>query len=149
MLSHMALRLFAWRGERSSRGSNRSALGTAMILIVEDESIARNALSHLLNHSGFQIRAAASAEEALEIVDECGVPEAALVDLDLPGMDGLELIGRLSKKNPDVLSVLITAAPPERVEELKRADASPDRYLRKPLKVADLLSLLTDLPKHA
>jgi CheY-like chemotaxis protein len=119
-----------------------------MILIVEDESIARNALSHLLHHSGFEIQAAASAEEALEIVDQCGAPEVALVDLDLPGMDGLELIGHLSKQNPDVLSVLITAAPPERVEQLKRGDASPDRYLRKPLKVADLLGLLTDLPRH-
>src|SRR5687767_12640526 len=120
-----------------------------MILIVEDESVARNALSHLLNHSGFQIRSAASAEEALEIVNECGAPEAALVDLDLPGMDGLELISRLTKQSPDVLSVLITAASPERVEQLRRDDGSPDRYLRKPLRVADLLSLLTSLPRHA
>jgi len=148
VLSRMALRLPAPKGTLRFRVV-AGALGSAMILIVEDESIARHALSHLLHHSGFQIKAAASAEEALEIVNECGAPEAALVDLDLPGMDGLELIDRLSKQNPDVLSVLITAAPPERVEELKGANVSPDRYLRKPLKVADLLSLLTDLPRHA
>jgi CheY-like chemotaxis protein len=86
--------------------------------------------------------AVGSAEEALEVIRQQGVPDVALVDLDLPGMDGLQLIRRLEKENPQVYSVLITAASPERVQAL-RQEESHAKYLRKPLSIDDLLTLLT------
>ena len=114
-----------------------------MILIVEDESVARMALTSLLRSSGYSTTAVGSAEEALQMVQEHGVPEVALVDLDLPGMDGLALIRQLEQENPNVYSVLITAASPERVNAMQQDDCHA-KYLRKPLHIDDLLTLLPD-----
>ena len=113
-----------------------------MILIVEDERISRKALASLLTASGYATAAVESAEEALDFVRHGHVPQVALVDLDLPGMNGLDLIQRLEKANPKLLPVLITAANRERVEDIQRQYDIP--CIRKPLDFNELLSLLAD-----
>lgn len=109
------------------------------VLIVEDEVFARNALAALLAGSGYATRAVGSAELALERLELGDRPEIALVDLDLPGMSGAELIGLLAVRQPGVFAVLITAASPERVEPLCAAGI---RHLRKPLDYKELLKVL-------
>jgi two-component system C4-dicarboxylate transport response regulator DctD len=117
------------------------------VLIVEDERIARRALAALLAASGFETCAAESAEEALRLLAEKQErPEhadrrIALVDLNLPGMNGLEFITRLEGMDPDVFPVLMTAASDEVVGEALR-----DRnlvYLRKPLDLNQLLNVIS------
>ena len=113
------------------------------VLIVEDERVARRALVALLAASGFQTAAAASAEEALRVVSEQPPPprRIALVDLNLPGMNGVDFISRLERIDPDVFSVLMTAASDEVIDEALR-----DRhllYLRKPLDVGELLDVIS------
>ncbi len=112
------------------------------VLIVEDERISRRALSALLAASGYETQAVASAEEALRALKKGDVPHIALVDLDLPGMNGLELISRLSKMDPSVYPVLITAAGGEALSTLLH-----DRgvaYMRKPVDFGHLLALLSE-----
>ncbi len=113
----------------------------ANVLIVDDERISRRALTVLMAANGYQTAAAGSAEEALNSVKTDGVrPNIALVDLDLPGMNGLELIGRLMQMDPTVFPVLITAANGEKLAQ--RVHEQGVAYLRKPLDFRRLLSLL-------
>ena len=114
------------------------------VLIVEDERVARRALVALLSASGFETCAAGSAEEALRLVvgrDDRPHRRIALVDLNLPGMNGIDFIDRLEGMDPEVFAVLMTAAGDEVIGEAVR-----DRnlvYLRKPLNVEQLLNVIT------
>jgi CheY-like chemotaxis protein len=110
------------------------------VLIVEDERISRRALAALMSASGYQTEATGSAEEALDAIHSGTHPDIALVDLDLPGMNGLDFIGRLTQLDPAVFPVLITAATGDRLKSLlaNRRVA----YLRKPLDFDRLLTLI-------
>lgn len=116
------------------------------VLIVEDEVASRKALSLLLSSCGYTTSACASAEEALKYLKQAPAPEFALVDLDLPGMNGLELIGRLRELDQHVVPVLITAADSDRVRRAM-GSATGDRaisYFQKPLDFSQLLVLLSE-----
>ena len=67
-------------------------------------------------------------------------PDVALLDVDLPGMSGLELAERLEASKPGIFTVLITAAGGERIASFMRDHSVA--YLRKPLDFEDLLCLL-------
>jgi CheY-like chemotaxis protein len=124
--------------------SDRSteAVGSAVqVLIVEDELGTRNTLAALLAAIGYTTHAVGSAELALERLAEGDVPEIALVDLDLPGMNGAEFIEQLATRQPCVFPVLITAASPDRVASLLASDVL---HLRKPLDFKELLRILED-----
>jgi two-component system C4-dicarboxylate transport response regulator DctD len=122
------------------QGSVSTENNAPSVLIVEDEQIARRALTSLLAASGFTPQACASAEEALEKFEAGSRPSAVLVDVDLPGMSGLELVSRLEEINPGVITVLITAAEGDRIERFRRDHDV--HYLRKPLNFKRLLCLL-------
>lgn len=66
----------------------------------------------------------------------------ALVDLELPGMSGLELIRRLEKLQPSIFPILITASDPDSISVQMRG--LPLAYLRKPVDFDVVLSLLQD-----
>lgn len=113
------------------------------VLIVEDERVSRRALAALMSANGYETEAAGSAEEALDVVRDEGVrPDIALVDLDLPGMNGLELIGQLTRLDPSLFPVLITAANGDNLASVLRERGVA--YLRKPLDFGRLLTLLGD-----
>src|SRR5687767_15857832 len=112
-------------------GDSDGRAGRASVLIVEDERASRTALSRLLARSGYDNQAVASAEDALRLIRRSGAPRVALVDLNLPGMSGFELIERLSRIDPSVVIVLTTAAAGEPLMERVR-DFGVE-YLRKPL----------------
>jgi two-component system response regulator FlrC len=117
-----------------------SKAARANVLIVEDERVSRKALAALMIASGYETEAMGSAEEALRAVKSGTRPDIALVDLDLPGMNGLDFIGQLTRLDPGVFPVLITAAHGDRLSSLLE-----DRgvaYLRKPLDFHRLLSLI-------
>jgi two-component system C4-dicarboxylate transport response regulator DctD len=117
--------------------------GNPQVLLVEDERVSRRALAALLAASGYQTEAVASAEEALSVLGEDGnLPRIALVDLNLPGMSGLDLIERLEQLDPDVYPVLITAQGGETLRAHLR-----DRgvgYLQKPVNFDRLLVMLAE-----
>jgi CheY-like chemotaxis protein len=116
------------------------SLSKHSVLIVEDEAVSRRALSALLILSGHRTQAVPTAEDALRIVANGDVPEFALVDLDLPGMNGMDLIRRLRREHPDVIPVLITATSRERIERLRGENEV--NYMRKPIDLVSLLSLI-------
>lgn len=77
-------------------------------LVIDDSPVARKAAGELLSSScGLEVYYAASGEEGLVVVEE-RIPDIVVTDLELPGMDGIELIARLRKRAPLVPVVLMT-----------------------------------------
>src|SRR5918993_376337 len=125
---------------------NQLTTSRANVLIVEDERVSRRALAALMSASGYETEAAASAEEALSAVEAGVHPDIALVDLDLPGMNGLDFIGQLTELDPAVFPVLITAANGDNLAQLLQQRGVA--YLRKPLDFDRLMTLLSEKPAN-
>lgn len=112
------------------------------VMIVEDEQTARRAMSLLLSASGYRPHAFKSAEEAIAYVNDHSLPRIALIDLDLPGMSGLDLIALLEQLDPAVFPVLITATDEDNLAA--RLHNRRIAYLRKPFNFDLLLTLLAE-----
>jgi len=110
------------------------------VLIVEDERVSRRALASLLDACGYQPQPCETAEEALGKVDRGNGADFALVDVDLPGMSGFDLVSHLERVRPGITTILMTAVEGERVERFRRDHHV--FYLRKPLDFPRLLRLL-------
>jgi DNA-binding response OmpR family regulator len=76
------------------------------VLIVDDDSVLSGVLSLALRHAGFETETAANGEAALAAV-EVFQPDAVLVDLVMPVMDGLEFLKKLREKAPTALPAVV------------------------------------------
>lgn len=105
------------------------------VLVVDDNPMNLKVVRLLLLAHGFDVRSAAHAEEALGILREF-VPALILMDLQLPGMDGLELTRRL-KADPRTRGVVIVAltAYAMKGDEEKARAAGCDDYVTKPIDI--------------
>ena len=81
---------------------------TARILVVDDESAAREGLKKLLEQDGYRVETAESGRHALEVADELS-PDVVITDLKMPEMDGLQLLEALTDKDPDIPVIMVTA----------------------------------------
>jgi two-component system cell cycle sensor histidine kinase/response regulator CckA len=118
----------------------KEAVPYGVVLIVEDERVSRKALATLLASSGYSAETVESAEEALEVVNDGEPPQVALIDLDLPGMNGMELISKLARTQPSVKSILITAVDREKLDPALRYYGV--KHIRKPIDFDRLLQIL-------
>ena len=78
------------------------------ILVVDDEHLIRWSLEQSLKKQGYDVSTAASGEEALKQVQD-DAPELMLLDIQLPGMDGLEVLERVKEIDSDIIVVMVTA----------------------------------------
>jgi len=113
---------------------------TKDVLIVEDEQTARRALSLLLCACGYRPQTFRTAEEALVWLSGGQHPPVALVDLDLPGIDGIALIEKLAQLSPETHAILVTATDEQSIT--RRINGHDIPYFQKPLDFEALLSLL-------
>ncbi len=116
---------------------------TVQLLVVDDEPLIRDTLREYLTQEGFAVAACASAEEALPLAAERPF-DVALCDVQLPGMDGIELLDRLLKVSPQTLVLLITAfgTVESAVEAFHRGAHD---YLMKPIILAEVLEKIRRL----
>lgn len=108
------------------------------ILIVEDDPIARRALQSLFVTNGYPCRAVPSAEEALDILHKSDHPGLVLIDIDLPGMNGLDLLTQLQQEYPSLNCTLMSAND----HALTRMGYRAVPFFPKPLDLRRLLSFL-------
>ena len=103
------------------------------ILVVDDNPANAALISFLLQTSGYDVRTAADADEALALLDRFE-PRFIMMDLQLPGMDGLELTRRLKadERTRHILIVALTAYAMKGDEQRAR-DAGCDDYITKPI----------------
>lgn len=122
-------------------------MSEATILLVEDdESIARFVELELTHH-GFEVRRAPDGAAALESV-AAAPPDLVVLDLMLPGIDGLEVASSLRGRGHSVPILMLTARS-DTSDVVKGFDAGADDYLRKPFEMPELLSRVRALLKRA
>ncbi len=115
------------------------------LLIVDDESGQRDLLSGFLSQKGYETHVAGDGEQALELYHKVFAP-VAVVDMKMPGMDGLQLLAKLREINPFIQVIVLTAfGSVETAVAAMKAGAFD--YLTKP--VEDLDELLLKLEKAA
>lgn len=109
---------------------------TVRVLLVDDEEPIRLSLSTFLSRSGYEVETAASAMQALEMLDT-GRYSLMLSDIRMPGMTGIELVPRALASHPDLAIVMLTAVndAPTATEALSRGAMG---YLTKPVELPDL-----------
>jgi two-component system cell cycle response regulator DivK len=103
------------------------------VLVVEDTPVNLKVVKILLSRHGFDVRTAATAEEALEVLRQFR-PEVILTDVQLPGMSGLDLTRKL-KSDPATRDILVLAltAFAMRGDEKRAYEAGCDGYITKPI----------------
>jgi len=79
----------------------------AKTLVVDDEELIRDLMVHTLNNYGYEVETAGNADEALERMDRSSV-ELALIDIQMPGKSGIELLGEIVDKYPDTAVVMVS-----------------------------------------
>jgi DNA-binding NtrC family response regulator len=82
-----------------------------MVLLVDDNRLVRSSLAMMLEDIGYGVIEAETAEEALAVLAKTARIDAALVDVRLPDMDGVELAGKLRELRPDLRLVMVSGQP--------------------------------------
>jgi two-component system response regulator PilR (NtrC family) len=110
------------------------------ILVIDDEEIMREILETLLTREGYQVRLAANAAEGLDLVRTMPF-DAAIVDMMMPGMDGISALDELKKIDDDLPVLMITAfaSVENAISAMKRGAFD---YITKPFKNEEVLVVL-------
>jgi two-component system, OmpR family, response regulator MprA len=114
------------------------------ILVVDDERAVRESLRRALELEGYEIELAADGEEALNRLEPNSQPDALVLDVLMPGLDGLEVCRRL-RRSGNTLPVLMLTARAEVENRVEGLDAGADDYVTKPFALEELLARLRAL----
>jgi two-component system response regulator MprA len=114
------------------------------VLVVDDERAVRDSLRRALELEGYDVELAADGEEALERLAQNGEPDAVVLDILMPKIDGLEVCRRLRREGHR-LPVLMLTARDEVENRVAGLDAGADDYVTKPFALEELLARLRAL----
>ncbi len=109
-----------------------------VVLVVDDEPELRSLLGEYFGRHGFTVRAAADAAEARASLAE-SLPDLAILDVNMPGENGLSLARWLREAHPRVGLVMLTTAG-ESVDRVVGLELGADDYVPKPFEVRELLA---------
>jgi two-component system response regulator MprA len=117
------------------------------ILVVDDDRAVREALRRALTLGGYEVQLAEDGELALELIAQ-SMPDAVLLDLGLPGIDGLEVCRRIRRLGNRVPILIVTArdAVADRIDGL---DVGADDYMVKPFDVGEMKARVRALLRRA
>ncbi len=112
----------------------------SLVYYVEDDASIRGAVLYALNSTGFEAEGFEDGESFFEAVSQ-QLPDIVLLDIMLPGIDGLEVLKclRADRKTADIPVILITAKGSE-FEKVIGLDSGADDYVAKPFGVMELIS---------
>jgi two-component system, OmpR family, response regulator MprA len=118
------------------------------ILVVDDERAVRDSLRRALELEGYEIDLAENGRQALDRLDSEPEPDALVLDVLMPGVDGLEVCRTLRRKGSRLPVLMLTARTQveDRVEGL---DAGADDYVTKPFALEELLARLRALLRRS
>jgi CheY-like chemotaxis protein len=111
------------------------------VLIVDDEENQRRTLSIGLKLDGFDVYTAASATEAIRVLGSSPPIDVALIDLMMPGLNGLDLARQIRRMFPQV-RVVLSSAYHLSGRQVERADCGAVGFVPKPYQLAELCSFL-------
>ena len=115
------------------------------ILVIEDQPIELKLAGRVLEAAGFTVNGIDAAEQAFASI-KADRPQLILLDMGLPGMDGLTLV-KLLKADPETCTIHVVAvtAYPEKFPRAKAMEAGCDGYLLKPISTRTLPQELSDV----
>lgn len=116
------------------------------VLVIDDEPSMRKLLRAVLEAGGYAMLEARDGQEGLKLA-ALEQPGLVLLDLGLPGMEGLEVLQRLRAWS--AVPVLVLSARDQESEKVALLDAGADDYLTKPFSPPELLARLRMLERHA
>jgi two-component system response regulator MprA len=114
------------------------------ILIADDERAVRESLRRALELEGYQIELAADGREALYRLETESQPDALVLDVLMPGVDGLE-VARTIRRAGSRIPILMLTARTQVEDRVEGLDAGADDYLTKPFALEELLARLRAL----
>jgi two-component system response regulator MprA len=118
------------------------------VMVVDDERAVRESLRRALELEGYEIELAENGNEALDLLAGGAQPDALVLDVLMPGVDGLEVCKRL-RRSGNQLPVLMLTARAEVENRVAGLDAGADDYVTKPFALEELLARLRALLRRA
>ena len=117
------------------------------VLVVEDEASIREMVALNLKMAGWEVVEAPSAERALELMHHGEECDAALLDIMLPGMDGLSLCETIRREN-NKIGIIIVSAKGQESDKIRGLSIGADDYITKPFSVSELVARLEALTRR-
>jgi len=114
------------------------AASNGRVLVVDDEPIVREILERYLNRGGFDVTTASDGQAALDAY-EAQRPDLIVLDLMLPGIDGLEVFRRLRKRGRGTGVIMLTARG-EETDRVVGLDLGADDYVAKPFSPREIVA---------
>ncbi|MEO3786295.1 response regulator transcription factor [Actinocorallia sp. B10E7] len=134
-------------GPSGPSGPQRADGGPVRVLVVDDEPDITDVLSRMLRSEGWAVAAAADGRAALELAREFR-PDAVILDMMLPDLDGFAVLSRLRALSPEVCVLFLTAR--DAVEDrIAGLTAGGDDYVTKPFSLEEVLARLHGLVRRA
>jgi CheY-like chemotaxis protein len=109
---------------------------SARILVIEDNAKNLKLVRDVLEHAGYEVLPATTGEDGIDAATRYA-PDLVLMDLQLPGIDGVEALRRLRGAGGDGVPVVAVTAFAMREDRQRALDAGFDGYLEKPISVRD------------
>ena len=117
------------------------------VLLVEDEDSIREMVALNLKMAGWEVLEAPSAERALELMHQSQPCDAALLDIMLPGMDGLSLCETIRRDN-SAIGIIMVSAKGQEEDKIRGLSIGSDDYITKPFSVSELVARLEALARR-
>jgi len=113
------------------------------LLIIDDEMEFASTLAERLLMRGFESRAVESAEDALSLLQNEWIPDVAILDLKMPGMDGIATLDLIKRQAPSVKVIMLTGhgSTSSGIEGMRRGLFD---YLMKPVDIDELVTRIKD-----
>jgi two-component system response regulator ResD len=109
------------------------------VLVVDDEPTIAEVVARYLERAGYRTRVAADGVQAIEAA-AVQRPDLVVLDLMLPGLDGLEVMRRLRERDPDRIAVILLTAKSEEADRVIGLRLGADDYVVKPFSPAELVA---------
>lgn len=114
------------------------------ILVIEDDEYSRDALAHLLVSEGYEAQSASDGESGLEKAHAMQ-PDVIVLDLNLPGIDGKQVIEKIRGDGPlSSVPILVVTGDEDRAAQ-DAVDLGADGYLTKPMEFDDLINAISGM----
>lgn len=117
------------------------------ILVVDDDALMRRSLSASLEQTGYSVETAATGENAVAAVTR-KLPDLVLLDVGLPGMDGIETLRAMRRDHPNLAVILVTGRRRE-LDEIVGLEMGADDYITKPFDMDVLLAHIKAVMRRA
>ncbi len=109
------------------------------VLVVDDDDMSRALVGKALEYEGYQVQLAESGELGLQVISEWQ-PHMVLLDVNMPGLNGLETLAKIRLRGTEYVSVIFVSANSKQEDVIRGLDAGADDYVCKPFEVLELLA---------